>query len=443
MLDALAAKRLPSRPRMTRAILTSLLVGMGLLVASALPGCKDEGVGDPCTPEQEYDPSFIGFDEKEVNVESKSFQCRTRICLVNHFRGRASCPYGQNSEGINLAAAKSPEQHAASDGRAAAPSPARPTRSPASRTPADPTSFRDPRKKALVAAAVRRPHGRQGRLLLVPLRRHQRRQAERSDVLRLPGRLLVHAARHVDRCRQRRPHRLVLHQGQHGVQQGHGLQPGRLRPDHEQVWAVTAPKARLSLSSRPRGRSGRGRQASGERLPGPLAEPAHRRARARSRRQEGRPRRRRRGARARSRLLREAAREHLADEAPHAPAWSARPLEGAPLEDARREARAHRRGRRHARRERSADDRVDRRRVHRGRRVDLARRLRGRAPPSSRRGPRGSCRSRRHSRRSSEPHPSRPRARGPRDAAGPSASRPSPRRRSKKSWSSSPLRSLP
>ena len=82
---------------MTRAILTSLLLGIILVLGS--PGCKDEGVGDPCTPEQEYDPSFTGFSEKEVNVESKSFQCRTRICLVNHFRGRASCAYGQDTAG--------------------------------------------------------------------------------------------------------------------------------------------------------------------------------------------------------------------------------------------------------------------------------------------------------------------------------------------------------
>ena len=99
MLDALRTKRLPSRPRMTRAISTSFLLGSGLVCCAISPGCKDEGVGDPCTPEQEYDPSFLGFDEKEVNVESKSFQCRTRICLVNHFRGRASCPYGQSVDG--------------------------------------------------------------------------------------------------------------------------------------------------------------------------------------------------------------------------------------------------------------------------------------------------------------------------------------------------------
>lgn len=143
---------------MKRAILTSLLVGMGLLVASGLPGCKDEGVGDPCTPEQEYDPSFIGFDEKEVNVESKSFQCRTRICLVNHFRGRASCTYGQDSTG------KSPNgvatQKEIDDGK-------RPASAGACVVPGtqelitglvnkdDPASFRDPKKKALIPAQCR------------------------------------------------------------------------------------------------------------------------------------------------------------------------------------------------------------------------------------------------------------------------------------------------
>jgi hypothetical protein len=133
MLDDLRAEGLAFRPTMHRAILTVFLVGTGLVLA--IPACKDEGVGDPCTPEQEYDPSFLGFDEKEVNVESKSFQCRTRVCLVNHFRGRASCPYGQSSEGA---------------------SPAGPCKVPGTATTItgltspDPNSFRDPRKKALV-----------------------------------------------------------------------------------------------------------------------------------------------------------------------------------------------------------------------------------------------------------------------------------------------------
>lgn len=100
MLDAIARETVPSRP-MTRLALrpfvTLLVIAGTALLAS--PGCSDEGIGDPCTPEQEYDANFLGFDEKEVNVESKSFQCRTRLCLVNHFRGRVSCPYGQNADG--------------------------------------------------------------------------------------------------------------------------------------------------------------------------------------------------------------------------------------------------------------------------------------------------------------------------------------------------------
>jgi hypothetical protein len=72
------------------------------LLASALLGllplaCQPGGVGDPCTPEDEYDVNFPGYDPKEVNVESKSFQCETRVCLVNHFQGRVSCKYGQDA----------------------------------------------------------------------------------------------------------------------------------------------------------------------------------------------------------------------------------------------------------------------------------------------------------------------------------------------------------
>lgn len=76
-----------------------------LLVAFAfglLPvGCQSGGVGDPCTPEDEYQTTFSGFSEEEVNIESRSFQCTTRVCLVNHFRGRVSCPYGQTPDVVS------------------------------------------------------------------------------------------------------------------------------------------------------------------------------------------------------------------------------------------------------------------------------------------------------------------------------------------------------
>jgi hypothetical protein len=81
-----------------RPIATAIAVG-GAVFLVVGSGCHDEGVGDPCTPAAEYDTSFLGFDKKEVQTESKSYQCRTRLCLINHFQGRVSCPYGQDSDG--------------------------------------------------------------------------------------------------------------------------------------------------------------------------------------------------------------------------------------------------------------------------------------------------------------------------------------------------------
>ncbi len=78
------------------AISLSFLAGLCLVIAQ---GCTDAGVGDPCVPEQEYNPEFTGFNSAEVNVESKSFQCQTRLCLVNRFQGRVTCPYGQSANG--------------------------------------------------------------------------------------------------------------------------------------------------------------------------------------------------------------------------------------------------------------------------------------------------------------------------------------------------------
>ncbi|HYQ40307.1 MAG TPA: hypothetical protein VER11_00015 [Polyangiaceae bacterium] len=76
------------------------ITGFSLLATAVLGlfplACQPGGVGDPCTPEDEYGIKFPGYDAKEVNVESKSFQCETRVCLANHFQGRVSCKYGQN-----------------------------------------------------------------------------------------------------------------------------------------------------------------------------------------------------------------------------------------------------------------------------------------------------------------------------------------------------------
>jgi len=83
---------------MTRSILAILTAAAAVTVMS-VQGCKQTGVGDPCIPELEYDPTFNAFTLGDVYLESKSFQCQTRLCLVNHFRGRLTCPYGQSLMG--------------------------------------------------------------------------------------------------------------------------------------------------------------------------------------------------------------------------------------------------------------------------------------------------------------------------------------------------------
>jgi hypothetical protein len=62
------------------------------------PGCTAGHVGDPCVPEDEYSATFSGFGEAEANIESRSFQCESRVCIANHFRGRVTCPYGQTPD---------------------------------------------------------------------------------------------------------------------------------------------------------------------------------------------------------------------------------------------------------------------------------------------------------------------------------------------------------
>ncbi|MEZ4226745.1 MAG: hypothetical protein R3B13_37725 [Polyangiaceae bacterium] len=79
------------------------------IAAGALSmGCETGGVGDPCIPEDEYQTTFPGYSADEVNVESKSFQCETRVCLVNHFQGRVSCPYGQTEQTAQAIASQTP-----------------------------------------------------------------------------------------------------------------------------------------------------------------------------------------------------------------------------------------------------------------------------------------------------------------------------------------------
>ncbi len=82
---------------MTRSILSGVFAVFGVVAIGLVPtACQSGGVGDPCIPEDEYDPNFAGYKVTQENIESRSFQCETRICLANFFQGRVSCPLGQS-----------------------------------------------------------------------------------------------------------------------------------------------------------------------------------------------------------------------------------------------------------------------------------------------------------------------------------------------------------
>jgi hypothetical protein len=55
--------------------------------------------GTACTPSSELHAAFAGFSEQEVSADANNASCGGGTCLVNHFRGRTSCAYGQDEQG--------------------------------------------------------------------------------------------------------------------------------------------------------------------------------------------------------------------------------------------------------------------------------------------------------------------------------------------------------
>jgi hypothetical protein len=57
------------------------------------------GLGDACVPTDEAWPTFPGFSSGEINLATEDPQCKSKLCLVNHFQGRVSCPEGNLTGG--------------------------------------------------------------------------------------------------------------------------------------------------------------------------------------------------------------------------------------------------------------------------------------------------------------------------------------------------------
>jgi hypothetical protein len=56
-------------------------------------------IGTPCTPDQEVDPSYAGASYDELGVMPGATSCNGGVCVVDHFQGRTTCPYGQEADG--------------------------------------------------------------------------------------------------------------------------------------------------------------------------------------------------------------------------------------------------------------------------------------------------------------------------------------------------------
>lgn len=92
---------------------------LALAVGAILFSCRDpvplgggEGsgagaIGAACIPSQELSTTFLGFDVRQVVVDEGNAACASGVCLVDHFQGRVTCPYGQNATatGADLSAA--------------------------------------------------------------------------------------------------------------------------------------------------------------------------------------------------------------------------------------------------------------------------------------------------------------------------------------------------
>jgi hypothetical protein len=62
-------------------------------------GTSSAAVGTACTPSQESSATFAGFNYHELTLDENNPACGGDVCLVNHFQGLTSCPYGQQQDG--------------------------------------------------------------------------------------------------------------------------------------------------------------------------------------------------------------------------------------------------------------------------------------------------------------------------------------------------------
>jgi hypothetical protein len=81
---------------MKRLAIIALAAACGGEISNRYTNAK---IGEPCVLAVEDQTTFTGLDAADVTIElpSPSADPGQLVCLANHFRGRATCPYGQDS----------------------------------------------------------------------------------------------------------------------------------------------------------------------------------------------------------------------------------------------------------------------------------------------------------------------------------------------------------
>jgi hypothetical protein len=74
--------------------------------ASPEGASTQESIGATCIPSEETSPTFAGFSAADVVLDANNPACGAGTCLVNHFQGLTSCPYGQQAQGTPPAGEK-------------------------------------------------------------------------------------------------------------------------------------------------------------------------------------------------------------------------------------------------------------------------------------------------------------------------------------------------
>lgn len=92
-------------------VLVSIISGLGLQIACSNDEAADTQLGLTCTRQaaDEQEPAFAGYSASEVNLAFSSIAHRVDdFCLIYHFQGRSSCPYGQTETEIATLPATDP-----------------------------------------------------------------------------------------------------------------------------------------------------------------------------------------------------------------------------------------------------------------------------------------------------------------------------------------------